>query len=68
MFTGNLVIKVHETKRNRDFFPTSRFQKISLGGKITSGSFRFDRHTMQNFLGRTSLNFLGDLGLLNPDT
>lgn len=34
MFTGNLVIKVHETKRNRDFFPTSRFQKISLGVKL----------------------------------
>lgn len=34
MFTGNLVIKVHETKSNRDFFPTSRFQKISLGVKL----------------------------------
>ena len=34
MFTGNLVIKVQETKSNRDFFPTSRFQKISLGVKL----------------------------------
>lgn len=68
MFTGNLVIKVRETKSNRDFFPTIRFQNTSLGGKITLGSFRFDRHTMQNFLGRTPLNFLGELGLLSPYT
>lgn len=34
MFTGNLVIKVRETKSNRDFFPTSPFQNTSLGVKL----------------------------------
>lgn len=34
MFTGNLVIKVRETKSNRDFFPTIRFQNTSLGVKL----------------------------------
>lgn len=34
MFTGNLVIKVRETKSNRDFFPTIRFRNTSLGVKL----------------------------------